>query len=375
MCSSSSGRAWRLAAPITSRRTELWPTSVPTLIPSPDAVSASNQSAIPRTDDPQLPVTIVVTPSSRKLSARGFPWMPLRRDDDSTWVWTSMKPGARTSPPASTVFVASASGSEPTNWMRPSRTPTSARNHGLPVPSTTRAPTMSRSRGSSSAEARSPGRTRASVRARRSVRIRNCRSAPPATPPGSVADLAPGESSPQPGAPVLEPFTPLGAEPHREVEPALEPVESGVASSKRALVVPVAMLLTHGELVKRLDRLAGGLLGEHAPQRAGFGEVVAALVVVREAPERETSRGAADARLDRALVVAPRLARSRTTARRAAPGSRRRAGPRGRSSRRACPPRRRSARRGRGCRSGCDGRRSRPGRDLACAGSESTPRG
>ena len=52
-----------------------------TLIPSPRFVSLSNQAASFNSEPPQLPVITVVTPSSRKLSARG-----LRSRLPSTWV-------------------------------------------------------------------------------------------------------------------------------------------------------------------------------------------------------------------------------------------------------------------------------------------------
>src|SRR3954469_14867185 len=61
----------------------------------------------------------------------------------------SMTPGASTSPSASTVRPAGSSNA-PTATIRPSRTPTSPANSGAPVPSTTRAPRMSRSNMTSS---------------------------------------------------------------------------------------------------------------------------------------------------------------------------------------------------------------------------------
>src|SRR5579883_2837931 len=56
----------------------------------------------------------------------------------------STKPGATTSPPASMVRAAGSSVG-PIEAMRPSRTPTSARRAGPPVPSTTVPPRMRRS--------------------------------------------------------------------------------------------------------------------------------------------------------------------------------------------------------------------------------------
>ena len=57
----------------------------------------------------------------------------------------SMNPGATYLPLASTRRLAEAFSRFPTATMRSPRTPTSARNHGAPVPSTTRPPAMIRS--------------------------------------------------------------------------------------------------------------------------------------------------------------------------------------------------------------------------------------
>src|SRR3990172_12200306 len=57
----------------------------------------------------------------------------------SQWEWMSMKPGATTRPSTSITRRAGAPSSRPTRAILPPSTATSARNHGFPVPSTTRA--------------------------------------------------------------------------------------------------------------------------------------------------------------------------------------------------------------------------------------------
>src|SRR5688500_8876786 len=59
-----------------------------------------------------------------------------------------MKPGATMRPRASMRRPAAASCAAPTKTMRPSRTPTSASKRGLPVPSMTVPPQISRSKAS-----------------------------------------------------------------------------------------------------------------------------------------------------------------------------------------------------------------------------------
>jgi hypothetical protein len=84
----SSGVARRFAAPITSRRTVLWPISVATFNPRPSLSSLSNHCATVRVELPQFPVTTDVTPSRMKFEACGR-----RSTLASMWVWTSMNPG------------------------------------------------------------------------------------------------------------------------------------------------------------------------------------------------------------------------------------------------------------------------------------------
>ena len=84
--------------------------------------------------------TIDVTPTCVKYSASGFDAM------SSPCVCTSMKPGARTRPLTSSRSVDSLAATLPMRAIRPSRMPTSANRAGAPVPSTTRALTMARSK-------------------------------------------------------------------------------------------------------------------------------------------------------------------------------------------------------------------------------------
>jgi hypothetical protein len=86
------------------------------------------------------PVTSVVIPWVIFDAAR-----PSTSTLYSDWPSRSMKPGAITRPVASTTRFALAPSSRPMAAMRPSRTATSAANHGAPVPSTTRPPRSSRS--------------------------------------------------------------------------------------------------------------------------------------------------------------------------------------------------------------------------------------
>src|SRR4029078_2390770 len=97
------------------------------------------------------PVISVVMPwrifDSTRLSTRRL---------SSDWPSMSMKPGATYFPPASTRRFAEAFSRLPTATILSPRTPTSARNHGAPVPSTTRPPATIRS----SAAALAPSATR-----------------------------------------------------------------------------------------------------------------------------------------------------------------------------------------------------------------------
>ncbi len=88
---------------------------------------------------PQLPAMIDVTPILTKFSARGCSVM------SSACVWTSMNPGATTSPVASIASRPSCLEKVPTAVTLPSLIPTSARRAAAPVPSTTRPPTTTRS--------------------------------------------------------------------------------------------------------------------------------------------------------------------------------------------------------------------------------------
>src|SRR5690606_2060168 len=63
----------------------------------------------------------------------------------SPWTWASMNPGATTRPAASMRAAAAARERSPTAAIRPPATPTSARNQGSPVPSTTRPPAITTS--------------------------------------------------------------------------------------------------------------------------------------------------------------------------------------------------------------------------------------
>src|SRR5581483_9684576 len=83
-------------------------------------------------DRPSAPSNSVVTPW------RTFEGSPgLASSGRSEWAWTSMKPGARTSPLASTTRSAAAEPRSPTAAIRSPSIPTSAAWAGLPEPSTT----------------------------------------------------------------------------------------------------------------------------------------------------------------------------------------------------------------------------------------------
>jgi hypothetical protein len=93
-------------------------------------------------DPPQLPAITVVMPWRSALSIVGS-----TNGCTSEWLCVSMKPGARTRPPAS--IVRSAAGgrapSRSTCSMRSPVTATEPENGGRPLPSTIRAPEISRS--------------------------------------------------------------------------------------------------------------------------------------------------------------------------------------------------------------------------------------
>ena len=80
---------------------------------------------------PQLPITADVTPCQQEL-------LPVASQKTwaSMWVCPSMNPGVTTWPSAS-ISSAPRSRMGPTNPIRPSTTPTSARNDPRPEPSTT----------------------------------------------------------------------------------------------------------------------------------------------------------------------------------------------------------------------------------------------
>ena len=129
----------RSAVPITARRTVLWPKRVAKLTAAPESFTAASALPTSSADEPQLPATIVVTPMRTKLAAAG--WSAI----SSAWVWTSMKPGATTSPVASMRSVPSPAAILPIASTRPPLMPTSARRGGVPVPSTTRPPVITMS--------------------------------------------------------------------------------------------------------------------------------------------------------------------------------------------------------------------------------------
>ena len=78
---------------------------------------------------PHCPMTIVVTPCSRRFSPSGC-----RGRTKSAWLW--MKPGASILSPASTSAAPPQGATfRPTSTMTPSRTRTPPRYHALPLPS------------------------------------------------------------------------------------------------------------------------------------------------------------------------------------------------------------------------------------------------
>ena len=105
------------------------------------ATIIGSSTAGPRTGPAERcsPSTSVVTPCDTLLSARGSTTSPY-----SEWACMSMKPGASTSPAASST---SAAGGwpAPTSTMVSPATARFARNQGPPAPSTTRAPRIRRS--------------------------------------------------------------------------------------------------------------------------------------------------------------------------------------------------------------------------------------
>ena len=92
--------------------------------------------------EPPSPVISVVIPWKILDGRCGFTRMV-----SSDWPSISMKPGATTSPRASTRFVASLPASLPMAAIRPERIPRSAEYHGEPVPSTMRPFSMTTSKG------------------------------------------------------------------------------------------------------------------------------------------------------------------------------------------------------------------------------------
>jgi len=111
---------------MTSRRTLLWPTSEATF----DADAELTQLVEPG-GEVEFGAAAVAGDDGgdaieRKLSARG-----LRSMLPSTWVWVSIKPGARTRSRASMVRAAVAFARGPMAAIRPSFTATSARYQGF----------------------------------------------------------------------------------------------------------------------------------------------------------------------------------------------------------------------------------------------------
>jgi hypothetical protein len=84
-------------------------------------------------ENPQFPVTSVVTPCNSLLSASGW-----RITLTSECVWMSTKPGAVTRPvPSITCAAGTSAPIRPTTAIRSRTMPRSAGNSGAPVPSTT----------------------------------------------------------------------------------------------------------------------------------------------------------------------------------------------------------------------------------------------
>lgn len=135
ICSISAAVGARSAIPITRWRTEPWGTICATFTPMPAAANAARWRAMSVAPPPSGFTSTVVIPCARS----GRPWLSAAVASPSpAWVCTSMKPGATYSPAASTSRAARAPARSPTAAMRPPRMATSARYHGLPVPSSTR---------------------------------------------------------------------------------------------------------------------------------------------------------------------------------------------------------------------------------------------
>ena len=154
--SSSAGPGGRASSPMTAFRVAPWGTSAATFTPFPPSVSRyspkpSHVTSTPQselyanavrrkscsgeqgaTPPPQFPTTTVVTPWRTALWASGK-----ARSVKSACVCRSTKPGATTSPSASSTRAPGEGPSVPSASTRPSRTRTSARRACPPVPSTT----------------------------------------------------------------------------------------------------------------------------------------------------------------------------------------------------------------------------------------------
>ena len=88
---------------------------------------------------PQLPATTLVTPWDTFIAMSGVASTAL-----SSWVWSSMKPGATARPEASSVSSARQAVRSPIAAMRSPSTAMSPLRAGAPVPSIRRAPRISR---------------------------------------------------------------------------------------------------------------------------------------------------------------------------------------------------------------------------------------
>ena len=155
--SSSASVGARSAIPSTCRRTQLWPTDRKAFTPMPSSVHWASRSATWAEPPPSSPSATVVMPWKRKARP-SRPWSA----SSSACECMSMKPGATTSPRASTVSsaVMPAFAASPRKRMRSPATATSAALASLPEPSITEPPRMRMSAGPPPAVQAASGRAR-----------------------------------------------------------------------------------------------------------------------------------------------------------------------------------------------------------------------
>ncbi len=139
------------SSPSAMPRIVLWPTMSAAFGPWPRDSRRARWSAIGHGDPPSWLTTTVVTPWLTRLGAArrrapSLPASPAASRSSSACEWMSTNPGTTYRPSSSITRSPVAFDRSPTAAIRPPRIPMSARNHGFPVPSSTRPPrsTMSK---------------------------------------------------------------------------------------------------------------------------------------------------------------------------------------------------------------------------------------